>query len=131
MTKTAKFVNREAKQLLRLCVVDGFLDDGRVRQVVRRVLAAKRRDCFPLIARFRRLVELDQSQHTAEVESAIALPADLQARVLGDLQRAYGRGISTSFVQRPSLIGGMRIRVGGDVYDGSFKARLAALQERF
>jgi F-type H+-transporting ATPase subunit delta len=130
VTKKAKYINREAKQLLRLCIVGGLVDEGRVRQVVRRVLAAKRRECFPLVLRFRRLVELDHSQHTAEVESATALPEELKARVLGNLERVYGRGISTSFVQRPSLIGGMRIRVGGDVYDGSIKARLAALEER-
>ena len=35
------------------------------------------------------------------------------------------------FAQNPALIGGMRIKVGSDVYDGSVQARLAALQESF
>jgi F-type H+-transporting ATPase subunit delta len=59
------------------------------------------------------------------------LPADLQASVLAGLHRVYGPDISSSFLQNPALIGGMRIRVGSDVYDGSVKAGLATLEERF
>jgi F-type H+-transporting ATPase subunit delta len=47
------------------------------------------------------------------------------------LERAYGPGISASFVHNPGLIGGMRIKVGSDVYDGSLRARLAVLEEDF
>jgi F-type H+-transporting ATPase subunit delta len=47
------------------------------------------------------------------------------------LVRTYGPEISTSFAEDTTLIGGMRIRVGSDVYDGSVKAGLAALQESF
>ena len=47
------------------------------------------------------------------------------------LTRRYGPGLSTAFVQRPALIGGMRIQVGSDVYDGSVRAGLAALEQSF
>ena len=43
----------------------------------------------------------------------------------------YGPGISTSFAETSALIGGMRIRVGSDVYDGSVKAGLVALEKSF
>ncbi|HVP79079.1 MAG TPA: F0F1 ATP synthase subunit delta [Thermodesulfobacteriota bacterium] len=47
------------------------------------------------------------------------------------MARAYGPGISASFVHNPGLIGGMRIKVGSDVYDGSVRARLAGLEKTF
>jgi len=59
------------------------------------------------------------------------LPADLQANVLSNLERVYGQGMSTSFAHNPALIGGMRIKVGSDVYDGSVRAGLAALEKNF
>jgi F-type H+-transporting ATPase subunit delta len=37
----------------------------------------------------------------------------------------------TTFAQRPSLIGGLRIQIGSDVYDGSVLARLTALKSSF
>jgi len=70
-------------------------------------------------------------QHTADVESATALAPDLRANIRVSLARAYGSKISTSFAESPALIGGIRIRVGSDVYDGSVKAGLAALEKSF
>jgi F-type H+-transporting ATPase subunit delta len=47
------------------------------------------------------------------------------------LSALYGQGLDISFAQNPALIGGLRIKVGSDVYDGSVQSRLAALQESF
>jgi F-type H+-transporting ATPase subunit delta len=129
--KTSKQTIREAKQLFRLCVLNGSLDEGRVRQVVQRVVESKRRGYLVLLARFQRLVKLDHDQHTAEVESAVPLPADLRASVQAALQSVYGPGIDILFAHRPALIGGMRVKVGSDVYDGSVQSGLAALERNF
>jgi F-type H+-transporting ATPase subunit delta len=59
------------------------------------------------------------------------LPPDLQASIEAGLARRYGPGLSTAFAHRPALIGGMRIQVGSDVYDGSVRAGLAALEKSF
>jgi len=125
----ARKIRREAKQLFRLCLVTGLLDERRVRQVVQGILEAKRRGGLALLAHFQRLVQLEVSRHSAEVESAAPLPADLQAEVMSNLQRLYGQGISTSFAHNPALIGGLRVKVGSDVYDGSVKASLAILEK--
>jgi F-type H+-transporting ATPase subunit delta len=129
--KNVKQARRQAKRLFRLCLVNGLLDEGRVRQAVQQVIAANRRDGPLLLSRFLYLVKLDRARHTAEVESAAPLPADLQESIRSGLGRAYGPGISASFAQNPALIGGMRIRVGSDVYDGSVRGALAALERSF
>ncbi|MGO9434259.1 MAG: FoF1 ATP synthase subunit delta [Terracidiphilus sp.] len=126
-----KQLRREAKLLFRFCLVRGMLDEVRVIEAVRKVLEAKRRGRLALLAHFRRLVKLERLRQTAEVESAVSLPAALQACVLSDVERLYGSGISTSFVLNPALIGGMRIQVGSDVYDGSVRAGLDSLQKSF
>ena len=129
--KTTRQTNREAKRLFRLCFVNGSLDEGRTRQVVQRIIGAKRRGALALLLHFQRLVKLDCARHTAKVESAIPLPDDLRTSIQADLARQYGPGISASFAQNPALIGGMRIKVGSDVYDGSVKAGLDALEKSF
>jgi F-type H+-transporting ATPase subunit delta len=129
--KTNRQAKREAKRLFHLCLVNGFLDEARARQVVQRTIDAKRRGGLALLSYFQRLVKLDYARHTAQVESAVPLPEDLRASVQSGLARTYGPGISASFIHNPGLIGGMRIKVGSDVYDGSVRARLAALEKRF
>jgi F-type H+-transporting ATPase subunit delta len=129
--KTIKQLESDAKHLYRLCLIDGSLDEDRVLLVVRRVLESKQRGSFALLSHFRRLVKLDCARRTATVESATPLSADLQTSVSSDLERVYGPKLSISFADNPALIGGMRIKVGSDVYDSSVKARLAALERAF
>jgi F-type H+-transporting ATPase subunit delta len=112
-------------------VVEGLLDEGRTRQVVEGVAGSRRRGSLPILSHFQRLVQLDRARHQAVVESATPLPSDLRASVEAGVVRAYGPGVTTSFADNPALIGGMRVKVGSDVYDGSVRTALLALEERF
>jgi F-type H+-transporting ATPase subunit delta len=129
--KTNRQIKREAKRLFRLCLVNGLLDEGCARQVVQRVIDDKRRGDLALLSYFQRLVKINYARRTAEVESAMPLPAEMRERIQAALARIYGPGVSASFAHNPGLIGGMRIKVGSDVYDGSVRARLAALEKGF
>ncbi|MBP1623515.1 MAG: F0F1-type synthase delta subunit-like protein [Acidobacteria bacterium] len=129
--KTVKQTRREAKRLFRLCFVNGLLDESRIRQVAQKIIEARRRGSAALLQKFLYLVKLDQVRHTAEIESASPLTDDLRASVQAGLARRYGPGIRATFTQNPELIGGMRIKVGSDLYDGSIRAGLAELEKRF
>ena len=126
-----KQANREAKQLFHLCRVNSSLDEDRVRQVAKQVVISGRRNSHAILAQLLRFVRLDQDRHTAKVESATPLSAELQAATRANLIRLYGPATATSFADRPSLIGGMRIQVGSDVYDGTVQSELAALEKCF
>ena len=129
--KINKQAKREAKQLFRFCLVNGLLDENRVRQVVQLVVSAGHRNGPAILSHLRRLLKLEIAQRTATVESAAPLPPDLQSGIEAGLARRYGPGLRTAFAHRPALIGGMRIQVGSDVYDGSVRAGLAALEQSF
>ena len=129
--KISKQARREAKQLFRSCLSNGLLDENRVRQAVPQVVDTKPRGYVAILSHFQRLVKLELERRTARIESATPLPQDLQASVQASLTQTYGPGLNISFGQNPALIGGMRIKVGSDVYDGSIQARLAALKESF
>jgi F-type H+-transporting ATPase subunit delta len=131
MARTTKQIKRTANQLFRLCVVNGRLDEHRARQVVGGVLQSRRRGYLALLKQFRRLLKLDVDRHTAQVESALPLPADLRGSVQNRLETVYGRGLATEFARNPALIGGIRIKVGSDVYDGSLQYRLVELARSF
>jgi len=129
--RISKQSRREAKGLFQACLVNGLLDEKRVREMIQQVLKVKPRGYLATLSHLERLVKLDLERRTAKIESAVALPAELQRAVQEKLERSYGKGLNTSFVQNPALIGGMRIKVGSDVYDGSVRARLTTLQESF
>jgi F-type H+-transporting ATPase subunit delta len=129
--RTAKQTKREAKHLFRFCLVNDLLDEGRTRRIVQRIIERKGRSYLALLSEFRHLVRLDREARTAEVETAAPLPPDLRATIKSRLEHAYGLGINVRFAQKPALIGGMRIKVGSDVFDGSVQSELAALGKIF
>lgn len=129
--KISKQSQRGARQLFRSCLVDDLLDEARVRRAVALLLEKKPRGYLEILTRFQRLVQLNLEQHAASVESATALPADLQNTVAGQIKSKYGPSVAVTFSQNPALLGGLRIQVGSDLYDGSVKTRLDKLQEAF
>ena len=123
-------IRQGARQLFQVCLVNGALDEARVRLAARRVAASKSRGSLALLSAFQRLVRLDRERHTARVESAAPLGPDMRESVAADLARLYGPALHTTFAENAALIGGMRITVGSDVFDDSVRARLAALESR-
>lgn len=125
-------VNRQsqriATKLLRFCLDGGKLNSARARQVARRIVESRHRGRITILTAFQRLVRLDCAKRTAEIASAVALQNDLRERFAADLERLYGVDLQVQFVERPELIGGVRVSVGNDVYDDSIRYRLALLK---
>ena len=128
---TARQSEREAKRLFRFCLVGGNLDENRIRLVTQGVLQSKHRGYLLVLGKFLRLLKHEYARRTAEIESAVPLPADLLARTQTRLAELYGPSLTSQFIHNPGLIGGMRIKVGSDVYDGSVRSGLDALARRF
>lgn len=129
--RISKQARRDAKQLFASCRTNSVLDETKVRQAIAQVSRIKPRGHVALLSHFERLVKLDIERRTARVESAAPLSNAQQAEVQTNLARRYGPGLTISYSQNPALLGGLRIKVGSDVYDGSVQARLRTLQESF
>ena len=127
--KISKQARRDGKSLFNTCKVNGVLDEGRVRQTVTAVIAKKPRGYVGILSHFQRLVKLDLERRSARIESATPLSDALVASVKSNLSQRYGQGLSVNFAVNPALIGGLRVKVGSDVFDGSVRARLDALAE--
>ena len=129
--KGSKQSRRDAKQLFQSCQVDGALDEARVRQAGALLIEKKPRGYFGTLQELQRLVKLDVNNRSARVESAVALSEAQQQEVRASLGRLKGADVEVEFAENADLIGGMRVKLGDDVYDGSVKTRLSRLAESF
>ena len=77
---------------------------------------------------FQHLVRLEVEGRSAIVESAKALDKGTKEGIVADLKKKYGDQLTAEFATDPKLIGGIRVRVGSDVWDGSVRNRLERLQ---
>jgi len=126
--KITKEARRTSRQLFRACMADGKLDESRVRIVVSSVAKSKPRGFITILDAFARLVSNEVDRQRAAVESASALTPATQSELQASLSKKYGRPLSLEFSVNPELLGGIRVKVGSDVWDGSVKARLEALK---
>lgn len=84
-----------------------------------------------MVKRLRPFTRAKRAQRVAKIETAVASSGSLKARLHDDLVRIYGPALRISFGQSPVLIGGLRITVGSDLYDGSVRGALAALEDTY
>ncbi len=75
-----------------------------------------------------RIVADQADKLVATVITATPLDAGQAARVARGLGERYGKDISINQVVDPSVVGGVRVQIGGDVIDGTVSTRLAELR---
>ena len=129
--KISKEVRQLSGKLVRASFVDGALDRERVKSLVASIVKNKPRNYLQLLENYQRLLRLEADKRNALIESATPLDEAAGKQIVADLQKRYGRGLNTEFSVNPALLGGVRIRVGSDVWDSSVRNRLERLQQKF
>jgi F-type H+-transporting ATPase subunit delta len=128
--KINKETRQLSKQLLRASYVDGQLDSGRISSLVKSLIDKKPRNYINILEAYKRLIRLEVEKRTATIETASELTEEAGGEIAANLIQKYGVGLDTKFVVNPALLGGMRIRVGNDVWDSSVLNRLQRLQQQ-
>ena len=128
--KINKETRQLSKELLRASFTDGRLDSGRIASLVKSLIEKKPRNYIKVLESYKRLLRLEVEKHTATIESATELAPQASADLIANLKRKYGSDLAARFVVNKELLGGMRIRVGSDVWDSSVRNRLHRLQQQ-
>lgn len=129
--KISKVAAATARRLFGFCQVNGQLDDNKLRDLVSKLIASQPRDYRAILAAIQRLARLEMARREVLVESATDLDASSRQRVESGLIAEHGQNLNIAYKVNPSLLGGLRIRVGDDVLDGSVQGRLDRLSKAF
>jgi len=128
--KINKEIRRLSREMLRASFTDGQLDSGRISSLVDSLIARKPRNYIGVLKNYRRLLRIEVEKRRARIETASEVDRETSSRLVANLKKKYGGDLTTEFVVNPQLLGGMRIRVGSDVWDGSVRNRLERLQQQ-
>lgn len=126
--KLDKDARKLTKGLFQLSLTNGRLDQKKVSAVVSKVIAEKPRSFVGILKEYQRLVRLEVGKHHAVVESATPLDKKAGDQLLANLRAKYGNDLTIEFKTTPELLGGLRIKIGSDVFDSSVRERLARLE---
>ena len=128
--KINKEIRQLSREMLRASFTDGQLDPGRISSVIESVITRKPRNYINVLKNYRRLLRLEVEKRRARIETASEMDPATQSEVVTNLKKKYGSDLTPEFLVNPELLGGMRIRVGSDVWDGSVRNRLEQLQQQ-
>ncbi len=128
--KINKEIRQLSREMLRASFTDGQLDSGRIASLVDSLIARKPRNYIDVLKNYRRLLRLEVEKRRARIETASDVDREATSKVIENLKKKYGDDLTTEFVVNPQLLGGMRIRVGSDVWDGTVRNRLERLQQQ-
>lgn len=129
--KVTKDAAAAARRLYRLCNVDGKLDEDKLRKVISTVAARKPRNFRGILITLKRLLVIDLAAKHVTVDSAAELDPATKENVVSKLTAKYGNDLTFEYRVNSTLLGGIRIRKGDDVWDGTIKARLDNLTNAF
>ncbi len=128
--KISKEARRHSRQLFLASLTDGRLDARKVSTYSDRLIAERPRGYVGILKEFTRLVRLELYRRHAVIESATALDAAEVTRLESELTTRFGADLTIEHKTTPALLGGLRIKVGSDVWDGSVANRLALLSQQ-
>ncbi len=128
--KINKEIRQLSREMLRASFTDGQLDAGRTRSLVDSLIAKKPRNYIDVLKNYRRLLRLELEKRRARVETASELDSTTSSELVANLKKKYGSDLTAEFIVNPELLGGMRVRVGSDVWDGTVRNRLEQLERQ-
>jgi F-type H+-transporting ATPase subunit delta len=126
--KLNKEIRQVSRKMLQASFTDGQLDPGRISSLVDSLVRRKPRNYVDALKNYKRLLRLELEKRHATIETASEVDSAVRSEIEANLKSKYGNDLSTEFQVDRELLGGMRIRVGNDVWDGSVRNRLERLQ---
>jgi F-type H+-transporting ATPase subunit delta len=127
--KRDKKITQFAKKLVELSKENGVVTEDRVGEVLAGLKKSKPRNYLAVLKAFLLYLRREVALQTAVVSTPDRLSATALKAIETNFSKIYGRPVSAVIKQDTSLIAGVRVRVGDDVYDASVAGRLQRLAE--
>lgn len=127
MTRDKHIINY-AKGLLKISTEEGQFSAERAAAVLQSLDKNPPRNYASVLKEYLKLVKREVANSTAAIEYAGELSSSAIQAIESKFTALYGRTITASTRQNDSLIAGLRVRVGCDVFDSSVAGALKELE---
>jgi F-type H+-transporting ATPase subunit delta len=130
MALTNPFVPAEAKRQLLDDLLAAKVSPEALRLITQAAIQTLGRSLDVSLEDYARLAARRRERLVAEVHVAAPLSDEQRGRLAAALAAAYGHQVHLNVVLDPRVTGGMTVRVGDELIDGSVATRLAAAGRR-
>lgn len=127
--KRDKKITQLVKKLVELSKEDGLVTEARVVEVLAGLKQFRHRSYLIILKTFLVRLRRELALQTAVVSTPNLLSEETLEKISAKYSAIYGRTISAEVEEDTSLIAGVRVRVGDDLYDASVAGRLQRLAD--
>jgi len=127
---TNPFVSAEVKRQMLTELLGSKVTPEALRLIIEAAVSPLGRTLDLSLDEYARLAARRRERLVAEVHVAVALTAEQRSRLVTALSAAYGHEVHLNMVLDPRITGGMTVRVGDELVDGSVTTRLAEARRR-
>jgi F-type H+-transporting ATPase subunit delta len=127
MASGKKQIKLLARQFFKLSVVDGAVSADRVSGVLAYVEKHRPAHTVAVLKAYSRLIAGEVARGRAVVEHAGSIQESVLASIAAAMAKKYARPIVSVAQRNDSLLAGLRVRVGDDLYESSVSGQLANL----
>jgi len=116
-----------ARQLFKLSFLDGRLSSEQVAGVLGYIEKTHGANALAISKAYQRLIVAEVAKGVAVIEHSGPVTEAALSSIASSLSKRYGRPVTATAKATPSLLAGLRVRIGDDVYESSVSGQLAAL----
>ncbi len=127
---TNPFLQADAKRSLLSSLLSGKVTPEAQRLIVQAAVNPLGRSLDLSLEEYARLAARRRERLVAEVHVAVALTSEQQGRLAAALAASYGHQVLLNMVLDPRITGGMTVRIGDELIDGSVATRVAEARRR-
>ena len=127
--KRDKKITQLAKKLVELSKEDGLVTEARVVELLAGLKQIRHRSYLIILKTFLVRLRRELALQTAVVSTPNSLSEETLEKISAKYSAIYGRAISAEVEEDTSLIAGVRVRVGDDLYDASVAGHLQRLAD--
>jgi F-type H+-transporting ATPase subunit delta len=127
---TNPFVSADAKRQLLNQLLTGKVTPEALRLITEATISPLGRSLDVSLEHYAHLAARRRELLVAEVRVAVALTEQQRRRLAATLATTYGHQVHLNVVLDPRVAGGMTVRVGDELVDGSVATRLAAARRK-
>ncbi len=130
MALTNPAVDEQKKSAITAALLEGKADALTVRLLQTATTELHGRPVQTAVSELSALAAERRGRVVAEVRSATPLSAEQSERLRAALGRIHHRDVQLNVTVDPSLVGGLEVRVGDEVIDGTLSTRIEAARRR-
>ena len=122
-------ITKFAKKLVEISREDGIVTEAKVAEVLKALKQLQHRYHLKILKTYLNCIRREIALQTAVVSTPASLEEASLKSIEAQFTRQYNRPIQAVLQQDKSLIAGIQVRVGDDVYDASVAGHLRRLAE--